>query len=337
MDSILEIGPEAEQLHYAVGTILIVWWAGGVFGNATLFAVFARYRQLCSPVNVLLLSLGLANLGMTACCIPLSTTSNFIQIWIFRWEGCKFYGFFFMFFGLSVIGNTVILAVSRYLIVCRGELAQQLTFSHYRYFAMSAWVNGLFWAVMPIFGWSRYDIEAPLQTTCFVDWQRTDLSYVSYIISWFVVNFVLPLSLMVFAYVSAFLMRQEGQFADPIRNNEPLPSNVDWASQPEAHWVGIATVVVFVLSWLPYSVVFLHAIAENIGDMPPNLPIIAPLFAEITLWIHPILFLVFIKKFRSYAAMMICCRTEVEEIEINPQADNSHRTSETRRFADHFV
>lgn len=124
--------------------------------------------------------------------------------------------------------------------------AQQLTFSHYRYFAMSAWVNGLFWALMPIFGWSRYDIDSPLQTSCFVDWQRIDLSYVSYIVSWFIVNFVLPLSLMVFCYVSAFLTRQEeageaeeGQFAaaDPIRNDEPSPTNVDWASQPEAHWV----------------------------------------------------------------------------------------------------
>ena len=53
---------------------------------------------------------------------------------------------------------------------------------------------------------------------------------------------------MVFCYVSAFLTRQEeageaaeeGQFAaaDPIRNDEPSPTvNVDWASQPEAHWV----------------------------------------------------------------------------------------------------
>lgn len=32
---------------------------------------------------------------------------------------------------------------------------------------------------------------------------------------------------------------EEGQFAaaDPIRNDEPSPTNVDWASQPEAHWV----------------------------------------------------------------------------------------------------
>eukprot|EP00057_Strongylocentrotus_purpuratus_P031318 XP_784266.2 PREDICTED: visual pigment-like receptor peropsin [Strongylocentrotus purpuratus] len=282
---------------------------------------------------------------MAICCIPLSTTANFIQRWPFHWAGCKFYGFFFMFFGLTTVGNTVTLAVSRYLIVCRSELAQQLTFSHYRYFAMSAWVNGLFWALMPIFGWSRYDIDSPLQTSCFVDWQRIDLSYVSYIVSWFIINFVLPLSLMVFCYVSAFLTRQEeageaeeGQFAaDPTRNDEPSPNDVDWASQPEAHWIGIVTVVVFVLSWVPYSVLLLYVISNDPTEMPTYLPMVAPLFAEITLWIHPILFLVCVKKFRSYAIMMICCRTEVEAIEVDPQANDSHRMSEARRFADHFV
>lgn len=97
------------------------------------------------------------------------------------------------------------------------------------------------------------------------------------------------------------------------------------------------TVVVFVLSWLPYSALLLYVISNDPTEMPTNLPMVAPLFAEITLWIHPILFLVFFKKFRCYAVMMICCRTEVEAIEVIPQANDSHRMSEGRRFADHFV
>ncbi|XP_072165232.1 visual pigment-like receptor peropsin [Diadema setosum] len=327
----------------AVGTLLTIWFTVGLVGNTTQFVVFARYRHLCSPANILLINLGIANLGMAVCCIPLSASSSFLGRWIFRWEGCTIYGFFSIFFGLTVIGNTALLAVSRYILVCRRELAQQLTFSHYRYFAMVAWGNALLWAVMPIFGWSRYDLE-PLQTFCSIDWQDIDGSFISYIVSLFIINFVLPVCLMVFcnlrAYQTSRSQQQQqqsptGGVEDQQLEDTPSMYNVDWASQPEGNMLGVAFIIFFVSSWLPYAIICMMAIIFDTSEIPVLLTVIAPLAAKTSIWVNPMLVLLCVKKFRHYTSMLVFCRTDVQVI--NPSDITSRNSNESGLNLEQFI
>ena len=64
--------------------------------------------------------------------------------------------------------------------------ASMLTHVHYNYMSLAAYVNALFWAIMPVFGWARYE-EDP-GSGCALDWNRGGASYISYLFTLFVVR-----------------------------------------------------------------------------------------------------------------------------------------------------
>ena len=55
---------------------------------------------------------------------------------------------------------------------------------------------GLFWSVVPMFGWSYYSLESSL-TTCSVEWEDRSLNVVSYNVSIFAVVYLIPLIVII--------------------------------------------------------------------------------------------------------------------------------------------
>ena len=55
---------------------------------------------------------------------------------------------------------------------------------------------GLFWAVVPMFGWSYYSLEGSL-TSCSVEWEDRSFNVVSYNVAMFAVVFCLPLTVII--------------------------------------------------------------------------------------------------------------------------------------------
>ena len=53
-------------------------------------------------------------------------------------------------------------------------------------------IIGLFWALVPMFGWSYYSLEGAL-TSCSVEWEERSLNVVSYNIIMFAFVYFMPL------------------------------------------------------------------------------------------------------------------------------------------------
>jgi visual pigment-like receptor peropsin len=63
----------------------------------------------------------------------------------------------------------------------------------------AVWIYALFWALMPLIGWGRYNFD-PSITTCTIDWRHNDTAYKSFIIFYFIFGFVIPLSIIFYCY-----------------------------------------------------------------------------------------------------------------------------------------
>ena len=63
---------------------------------------------------------------------------------------------------------------------------------------------GLFWSVVPMFGWSYYSLEGAL-TSCSVEWEDRSFNVVSYNVSIFIGTYFIPLIVIIITGVLVIL------------------------------------------------------------------------------------------------------------------------------------
>ncbi|PIK53973.1 putative visual pigment-like receptor peropsin [Apostichopus japonicus] len=254
--------------------------------------MFARFRQLNNPSNLLILSLALVDIGMITLCFPLTIWASLVGKWTFGSKGCNYYGFISMLSGISVIGILTLMAIDRYVVICRKTIAANLNVKHYGAALIVVAVNASFWAIMPNLGWSRYDIE-PSGISCAVDYHNNDIYYVSYIVALFAVCFVVPLTVMVTCYWMA---------------QSVMSKRVE---------MGAMLVFLFLLSWSLIAVVCLWAVFGEPSNVPYPLVLIAPLAAKSSMVLNPLVVTAMIGKFRTHVAMMFKYQPEVTSLSGN--------------------
>ncbi|NP_001396783.1 visual pigment-like receptor peropsin isoform 3 [Mus musculus] len=104
-----------------------------------------------------------------------------------------------IFFGMVSIGLLTVVAMDRYLTISCPDVGRRMTTNTYLSMILGAWINGLFWALMPIIGWASYAPD-PTGATCTINWRNNDTSFVSYTMMVIVVNFIVPLTVMFYCY-----------------------------------------------------------------------------------------------------------------------------------------
>ena len=104
-----------------------------------------------------------------------------------------FYEIFFFFKRLSYISNPLIAKQKKYLNTVYTAIAVCI-------------IIGLFWATLPLFGWSFYSLEGA-QISCSVEWNEKSFNVVSYNISIFGLVFLVPFAfILANSYALIFLV-----------------------------------------------------------------------------------------------------------------------------------
>uniref|UniRef100_A0AAV2KNS2 G-protein coupled receptors family 1 profile domain-containing protein n=1 Tax=Knipowitschia caucasica TaxID=637954 RepID=A0AAV2KNS2_KNICA len=79
--------------HLLVAVCLGVIGAVGLLANVLVLTLFCRYRSLRTPMNLLLVSISVSDLLVSAFGTPLSFAASVRGRWLYGRAGCVWYGF----------------------------------------------------------------------------------------------------------------------------------------------------------------------------------------------------------------------------------------------------
>jgi hypothetical protein len=110
--------------------------------------------------------------------------------------GCVLTGFIMYFIGTVGVYLMVAMSIERFMIIYKPMSIKKLTHRVLALVIGVCMLLGLFWSILPIFGWSRYSLEGA-GTSCSVEYNERSLNVISYNVAMFVFVFFVPLFVII--------------------------------------------------------------------------------------------------------------------------------------------
>ncbi|XP_027754677.1 opsin-5-like [Empidonax traillii] len=301
-----------EQGETIIGFYLLALGWLSWFGNSIVIFVLYKQRHLLQPTDYLTFNLAVSDASISV----FGYSRGIIEIFnVFRDDGfiitsiwtCQVDGFLTLLFGLASINTLTVISVTRYIKGCHPERGHCISNSSMTVSLVLIWVAAFFWSAAPLLGWGSYTDR--MYGTCEIDWAKANFStiYKSYIISIFICCFFLPVTVMVFSYVSIIntvkLSHALTGLGDPTDRQRRIERDVTRVS--------IVICTAFIIAWSPYAVI---SIWSAYGHSVPNLTsILASLFAKSASFYNPIIYFGMSSKFRRDIFVLFHCAKEVKD------------------------
>uniref|UniRef100_A0A8I5R8U0 RPE-retinal G protein-coupled receptor n=1 Tax=Papio anubis TaxID=9555 RepID=A0A8I5R8U0_PAPAN len=210
----------------AVGMVLLVEALSGLSLNTLTIFSFCKTPELRTPCHLLVLSLALADSGISLNAL-IAATSSLLRRWPYGSDGCQAHGFQGFVTALASICSSAAIAWGRYHHYCtRSQLAWNSAIS----LVLFVWLSSTFWAALPLLGWGHYDYE-PLGTCCTLDYSKGDRNFTSFLFTMSFFNFAMPLFITITSYS---LMEQKLGKSGHLQVRTPPGVLSDGAAQPQA-------------------------------------------------------------------------------------------------------
>ncbi|XP_007952426.1 RPE-retinal G protein-coupled receptor [Orycteropus afer afer] len=237
-----------------VGTVLLVEALSGLSLNGLTILSFYKFPELRTPSHLLVLSLALADSGISLNAL-VAAVSSLCRCWPYGSDGCQAHGFQGFLMALASICSCAAIAWERYHHYCTRS---RLAWSSASALVLFVWLSSAFWAALPLLGWGRYDYE-PLGTCCTLDYSRGDRNFTSYLFTMAFFNFILPLFITLTSY---WLMEQKLKRSGTLQVNTTLPARI------------------LLLGWGPYAFLYLYAASTDVTSISPRLQMVPALIAK---------------------------------------------------------
>nr|ARO86015.1 RH2 opsin [Eremias arguta] len=266
----------------------------------TLLVTF-KHKKLRQPLNYILVNLAVADLFM----VCFGFTVTFYTAWngyfIFGPIGCAIEGFFATIGGQVALWSLVVLAIERYIVVCKPMGNFRFSSSHALMGIAFTWVMSLSCACPPLFGWSRY-IPEGMQCSCGPDYYTLNPEYhnESYVVYMFLIHFTIPVVIIFFSY---------GRLICKVREAaaQQQESASTQKAEKEVTRMVILMVLGFMLAWTPYAVVAFWIFTNKGADFSATLMSVPALFSKSSSLYNPIIYVLMNKQFRNCMVTTICC------------------------------
>ncbi|XP_003744578.1 visual pigment-like receptor peropsin [Galendromus occidentalis] len=281
-----------------LGIYLSITGTCGLIANFLVLAMFIRTKGRLSPSSMVLLNLTVTDIFILFCGFPTHTLANFAGRWIYGDLGCALYGFFGFFFGTAHIGSLSILSYEQYRMIsemkpdsCPTQKYLDRLHHRYRTYVILIWCFSLFWASLPLVGWSRYYYE-PYGTACTIDWQTNDFRYRTYIIAYFIGGYVFPFGLMIYSYTRIVLMKR----AYRILHGRQLSIKADIIGtlkenrEEDLTLLAVLTVITFVVTWTPYAVLCVYCVFADPASVPTSMILAPSICAKTSGCVNPFIY-----------------------------------------------
>ncbi|XP_067091788.1 melanopsin-A [Osmerus mordax] len=302
-----------DHAHYTIGVVILAIGITGMVGNFLVIYAFSRSRSLRTPANMFIINLAITDLLMCVTQAPIFFTTSMHKRWIFGEKGCELYAFCGALFGICSMITLTVIAVDRYFVITR-PLASIGVMSRKRAFLIlvGAWLYSLGWSLPPFFGWSAYVPEG-LLTSCTWDYVTFTPSVRAYTMLLFIFVFFIPLIIIMYCYVFIFkairhtnkavckVGGSNGSSRDSIKSFRRLKNEWKMAK------IALIVILLYVISWSPYSIVALTAFAGYADILTPYMNSVPAVIAKASAIHNPIIYAITHPKYRLALAKYIPC------------------------------
>ncbi|XP_049898175.1 teleost multiple tissue opsin 3a [Epinephelus moara] len=309
--------------HTVVAVCLGFILVAGILNNFFALLIFAKFRSLWTPINVILLNISVSDILVCVFGTPFSFAASLHGRWLIGEYGCKWYGFANSLFGIVSLVSLSVLSYERYTAVLQSSQVDISDFRKAWLCVGGSWLYSLLWTLPPFLGWSSYGPEGP-GTTCSVQWHLRSPTSVSYVLCLFIFCLLLPLLLMVYSY---------GRILVAIRRAGKI--NLLAAQRREQHILTMVLSMVscYMVCWMPYGIMALMATFGSTGLVTPLASVVPSILAKFSTVVNPVIYMFFNNQFYGCFVAFIKCSGEPSTVQgeepTNPRMQFSgfHRQS----------
>uniref|UniRef100_A0AAY4C6H3 G-protein coupled receptors family 1 profile domain-containing protein n=1 Tax=Denticeps clupeoides TaxID=299321 RepID=A0AAY4C6H3_9TELE len=300
-----------DHAHYTIGSVILAVGVTGMLGNFLVMYAFCRSRSLRTPANMFIINLAITDFLMCITQTPIFFITSMHKRWIFGEKACEMYAFCGALFGITSMITLMVIAVDRYFVITR-PLASIGKMSRKRALAIlaAAWAYSMGWSLPPFFGWSAYVPEG-LLTSCSWDYMTFSPSVRAYTMLLFVFVFFIPLFVIMYCYFFIFRAIRTTNRAVGKINGENTKDSVRKFNRMQNEWkmakIALIVILLYVISWSPYSCVALTAFAGYADMLTPYMNSVPAVIAKASAIHNPIIYAITHPKYRSAIAKYIPC------------------------------
>ncbi|XP_055946668.1 opsin-5-like [Argiope bruennichi] len=255
-----------------------------------------RTFQLC------LISMCVSDLLFSLCLHPMSiaTALGYDAKRIFNHSGCMFFGIMALFFGTYDMVAHSLIAVLRYMNLCRlsGESLSKRSLAS---LLVACVLYSMVWSIGPAFDFGRYET---FEVGCTIAFSDQTLSGRIFVNCAFIFVFFLPLAVTVYSYIAIIL--EAGRQRKVLEKLGHVSSSGSNRLVVELKLVRLTSVIAtaYVIAWFPYAIVCLYEAYGNPDLVPKIYRILSALFCKTAAATNPVIYLFMSKGFRREVAEM---------------------------------
>uniref|UniRef100_A0A8C1KR81 Rhodopsin n=1 Tax=Cyprinus carpio TaxID=7962 RepID=A0A8C1KR81_CYPCA len=232
--------------------------------------------------------------------------------------GCAIEGFMATLGGQIALWSLVVLAIERYIVVCKPMGSFKFSTKHALAGIAFTWIMAFSCAAPPLVGWSRY-IPEGMQCSCGPDYYTLNPEYnnESYVIYMFVCHFILPVTIIFFTYgrLVCTVKAAAAQQQDSASTQK---------AEREVTKMVILMVLGFLVAWTPYATVAAWIFFNKGSAFSAQFMAIPAFFSKSSSIFNPIIYVLLNKQFRSCMLTTLFCGK-------NPLGDEESSTVSTSK------
>ncbi|XP_032047283.1 melanopsin [Aythya fuligula] len=325
-----------DHAHYTIGAVILIVGIAGTLGNFLVIYVFCRSRTLQKPANIFIINLAVSDFLMSITQSPVFFTNSLHKRWIFGEKGCELYAFCGALFGITSMITLMVIALDRYFVITK-PLASVRVMSKKKalIILVGVWLYSLAWSLPPFFGWSAYVPEG-LLTSCSWDYMTFTPSVRAYTMLLFCFVFFIPLIAIIYSYVFIFEAIKKANksiqtFGCKHGNKEFQKQYQRMKNEWKLAKIALIVILLYVISWSPYSVVALVAFAGYSHVLTPFMNSIPAVIAKASAIHNPIIYAITHPKYRAAIATYVPCLGSL--LRVSPKDSRSFSSYPSSRRA----
>nr|WCQ76412.1 long wavelength sensitive opsin 1 [Chrysochroa mniszechii] len=274
-----------------------------MLGNGMVIYIFSTTKSLRTPSNLMVINLAFSDFCMMFTMAPPMVINCYYQTWVFGPFFCNIYAVCGSTFGTASIWTMTCIAWDRYNVIVKGLSAKPLTMKGSLFQIFLVWASTLIWTLAPLLGWSRYAPEGNL-TACGTDYLETNMATQTYIFTYTVFCYFLPLGVIIYAYwyivqavaVHERSMREQAKKMNvtTLRSGEQSNTSVECKLAK----VALMTISLWFMAWTPYAITNLAGI-WRLADLNPLATVWSSVFAKANAVYNPIVYAISHPKYKQ--------------------------------------